>query len=219
MVIGSLKQETYEFLNVYFWGLKLRANLFFNAAYGLRFNLQQGETGTDEYFEEVVYRATQLFEETFDQHDTVTFYLIDYKWKKRKIRFSNYCFKQIRGLVKEDVSYSKVKGLYEPLDKLDIRNIAQVKVTRNLINHQNILTAIANKDFSREPGLDKCGFLGSKEVFFINHDKQLIFHMYDDRGLDVVSSHIETLRPPYTKYNSWILESNKNQIDDQFRNL
>jgi len=217
--MSSLKQETSEFLKVYFDGLKLRAPLFFNSAYGLRFDLQQGEPGTVDYFEEVIYRAMQLFEETFSEHDKVTFYLMDYKWKKRKIRFSNYCFKQIRGLVKEDVTYSKVKGLYEPQDELDIRNIAQIKVTRNLINHQNILTAIANKDFSREPGLDKFGFLGSKEVYFINHDKQLIFHMYDDRGLDMVSSHIETLTPAYTKFNSWILEANKKQIDDKFRNL
>lgn len=79
MVMWSLKQETNEFLKVCFDGLKLLGNLFFNAAYGLRFDLQQGEIDTDKYFEEVVYRATQLFEETFDEHDKVTFYLMDYK--------------------------------------------------------------------------------------------------------------------------------------------
>ncbi len=215
----SLNQETNEFLNVYFDGLKLRAPLFFNSKYGLRFDLQKGEPDTESYFKEVVYRATELFEKTFNENDKIVFYLIDYKWKKRKIRFSNYCFKQIKGLLKEDVFYSTVKGLYEPEDKLDIRNIAQIKVTRGIINYENIFTAIANKDFSREPGLDKYGFLGSKEVFFINYDKQIIFHMYDDRGLDIVSSNIESLRPAYTKFNSWILECNRNEIDDKFAKL
>ncbi|WP_354361222.1 DUF3885 domain-containing protein [Pedobacter sp. UYP30] len=37
--------------------------------------------------------------------------------------------------------------------------------------------------------------------------------MYDDRGLDIIANDIETLRPIYEKYNSLILESNREQID------
>jgi hypothetical protein len=212
--MGSLKQRTADFLNAHFDGLRLRAPLFFNVRPGLRFNLQHGETDTESYFEEVVSRAMRLFEATFDENDKTILYLTDYKWKKRKIRFSNYCFRQINGLVDRDVAYSIIKGLYDPND---MRNVAQFEATRDRINYRNIFTAIANKDFSRLPGLDQYGFLGSKEVFLINIDKKIIFHMYDDRGLDIVAAEINSLRPVYNKYNHWILERNKDEIDAKFK--
>jgi hypothetical protein len=212
----SLNRRTTDFLNAHFDGLRLRAPLFFNGRNGLRFDLQHGETDTESYFKEVVRRATQLFEATFEEDDRTILYLIDYRFKKRKIRFLNYCFKQICGLVESDVAYSTVKGLYEPEGQLDLRNTAQVEVTRDRINYRNIFTAIANRDFSRLPGLDQYGFLGSKEVFLINLDKKVIFHMYDDRGLDIVAAEIDSLRTVYNKYNHWILESNKDDIDAKF---
>ena len=210
----SLKRRTKDFLNTYFNGLRLRAPLFSAGRHGLRFDLQHGVTGTEMYFKEVVDRATQLFEATFMRDDKTLFYLIDYKFKKRKIRFSNYCFKRIDGLLKEHVSYSMIKGLYnDGHGGLDIRNIAQVEVTRDRINYRNIFTAIADKDFSRLPSLDQYGFLSSKEVFLINLDRKIIFHMYDDRGLDIIAADIDSLRPVYTKYSHWILECNKKDID------
>lgn len=75
---------------------------------------------------------------------------------------------------------------------------------------------MAKKDFSRQPGLDKYGFLGSKEVYFINLDKQIIFHMYDDRGLDIIASKIEVLKSVYFKFNHLLLEVNRNEIDKNF---
>lgn len=81
-----------------------------------------------------------------------------------------------------------------------------------------MLTAIGHADFPpRQPRLDNHGFLTSKEIYFINTDKNLIFHMYDDRGLDLVSADKETLRPIYKKHNDWILEYDRECIDNQFK--
>lgn len=216
--MGSLKQKTAEFLQTHFDGLRLRAPLYLNSRQGLRYNLQHGVPGTEMYFEEVVNRATQLFEATFMRDDRTLFYLMDYRLKRRKIRFSNYCFKQIDGLLKENVAYSLVKGLYDDGYGLDIKNIAQVEVSRHRIDHRKIFAAIANKDFSRLPGLDHYGFLGSKEVFLINLDNNIIFHMYDDRGLDIISAEIDSLRSVYKENNHWILNCNKDEIDAKFEN-
>ncbi len=43
--------------------------------------------------------------------------------------------------------------------------------------------------------------------------------MYDDRGLDIIANDIETLRPVYDLYRTWILDGNKEQIDKLFSNL
>ena len=210
----TIKQEYRQFLNDHFKKLKIKANLFYNWKFGLRFNLQNGETDTEEYFEEVAKRANTIFENSFEKTDNVFLVYMDYKYKRRKIRFSNFTFNQIDNLRKTEVDYSKKSRIYEPNDKFDLRNIAVIKLTADRINYKNILTAIANSDFPpRQPSL---GFLTSKEVYFINIDKKLVFYMYDDRGLDLISSDKETLKAIYTKYNSWLLEYDREQIDRQF---
>lgn len=136
---------------------------------------------------------------------------------RRKIRFSNFTFKQIDNLQKTEISYSKEYRLYEPDDKFDIRNIAIIELTSDRIQYKNILRAIGHTDFSsRQPRLDSNWFFTSKEVYFINIDKKLIFHMYDDRGLDIISADKEILQPIYKKHNEWILDYDREQIDKQF---
>lgn len=213
----TTKQEYREFLYDNFKGLRLRKPLFYSWDNGLRFDLQVGETDTDEYFQEVTRRASTIFQTAFDNSDNVFLVFMDYKYKRRKIRFPNFTFKQIDNLQNTEISYSKEFRLYEPDDKFDIRNIAIIKLTTDRIDYKNILTAIGNTDFpSKQPRLDQNGFLTGKEIYFVNIDKKLIFHMYDDRGLDIVSADRETLRPIYKKHNDWILDYDREQIDKQF---
>ncbi len=213
----TTQQEYRQFLNDNFKGLRLRKPLFYSWDFGLRFDLQVGETDTDEYFQEVTWRASTIFQTAFDDSDKVFLVFMDYKYNRRKIRFSNFTFKQIDNLQKNEISYSKEVRLYEPKDKFDIRNIAIIKLTADRINYKNILTAIGHTDFPpRQPTLDENGFLTGKEVYFINIEKKLIFHMYDDRGLDLISADKEMLRPIYKKFNDWILDYDRKQIDKQY---
>jgi hypothetical protein len=50
--LKSIKREYKNYLKDNFHGQKIQAPLFFNGNFGLRFDLQQGETGTEEYFTE-----------------------------------------------------------------------------------------------------------------------------------------------------------------------
>lgn len=142
---------------------------------------------------------------------------MDYKHKREKIRYGNFCFKQIQGLNHHDIAFLEMYRLYEPMDNSDIRNVAVVTSKTESIDFRNILKAIGNTDFPpREPRLDKNGVLTSKEVFFVNRDRKLIFHMYDDRGLDIIASNIEQLRPLYNQYNNWLLDYNREKMDHLF---
>ena len=211
----TTKQEYQSFLSNNFRGLKIRKGLFYNWSIGLRFDLQVGRTDTEDYFKEVIGRASTLFETAFDKADNIFFALIEYKHKRRKIRFGNYAFRQVRNLDKSKVAYFKVKHLYED-NRFDQRNVAVTKLTVDRINYKNLFTAIGNSDFTaRKPRLDNESF-SSKEIYFINIDKELILNMYDDRGLDIIASNIETLRPIYTKHNDWILDYDRHQIDKHF---
>jgi hypothetical protein len=42
--------------------------------------------------------------------------------------------------------------------------------------------------------------------------------MYDDRGVDIITSDVETLRQIYTRFNDWILEFNRKEIDKMMSN-
>lgn len=122
----TTKQEYSQFLNDHFKGLKLRAPLFYSWGFGIRFDLQTGETSnssrqildeegnvipqvgdtaTDEYFQEVTKRASTIFQTVFDDSDMVFLVYMDYKYKRRKIKFSDFTFKQVDHLKKTEVSF------------------------------------------------------------------------------------------------------------------
>jgi len=200
-----------SFLSDNFENFQLIRPIYYNWKFGLRFNLQNGKEYDEEYFSEVIKRASDLFESAFTTEDTILLVYIDYKYKRRKIRFHNYIFKQIINLDKNEVEYKKRKH------KNLIDNIALIKVERGRIDYKNIFSVIANKDFDRNPSLDKLGTLSDKEVYFLNIDKKLIFYMYDDRGLDIISAQVETLKPIYAKFEKWILDYDRNEIENQFK--
>ncbi|WP_459768177.1 DUF3885 domain-containing protein [Alkaliphilus crotonatoxidans] len=45
----------------------------------------------------------------------------------------------------------------------------------------------------------------------------IIYHLYDDRGLDLISNNKASLEKLYIKYNSWILDYDRDRINNLFR--
>ena len=182
----------------------LRAPLFYRSDNALRFDLQVGETNTDAYFQAVLERATTLLEAVFQPREEILLVLNELAWGKRKIRFGNFVFQQIDGLTRADVRYRNILDLYEPGDRW---NQAIVPTTLNRLGYQQILAAISHMDFpSRRPQLGPPGTASAREVYLVSPGRQLVFHMYDDRGLDVAAADIETLRPLYAQFADWLLD-------------
>lgn len=50
-------------------------------------------------------------------------------------------------------------------------------------------------------------------VYFINLNRKTIFHVYDDRGCDLLATSLETIRDVYVKYNEWILDYDRKETD------
>lgn len=55
----------------------------------------------------------------------------------------------------------------------------------------------------------------ASNVFFLA-DGPVLYHLYDDRGLDVLGGTRETLLPLYERFSDWILEYDRAQIDAVF---
>jgi hypothetical protein len=58
------------------------------------------------------------------------------------------------------------------------------------------------------------GFVSN--VYFADTHNSILFHLYDDRGADLVATDKEFLRPIYEKFNSWILDYDREKIDAIF---
>ena len=162
----SIKQIYREFMQSNFPELKLQLGLFNKWPHALRFDLQLETLDRDDvYFEEVQRRASALFEAVFDPADRTFFVMKDSRYRREKIRSTNYAFSQIDGLRKEEIVYWREHTPYDTHYR-PLYNIALVSLAAGRINHRNILAAIGNQDFpTRKPILDKMGFITSKEIY------------------------------------------------------
>ncbi len=62
--------------------------------------------------------------------------------------------------------------------------------------------------------IDSTGIEGLvSNVYFLNSRKNVLFHLCDDRGADVVAADQELLRPLYESCKEWILDYDRERID------
>jgi hypothetical protein len=209
-------REYNNFLNDNFNGLTLKSPLFYNWDASLRFDLQPNaenpvKPDMSEYFETVLHRSTQIFESVFSSDDEILIVLYQFKWPSRKkIKLSNFVFKQITDLNKSDVKFSLVKRLYEKDDKWN-RALIKTKVAN--LNYKELLKAISHSDFpSNKPSIQF-------ETYIINITKNIIFHMYDDRGLDVLVSNKKTLAPIYHEHKDWLLDYDIEMMQERLKDV
>jgi Domain of unknown function (DUF3885) len=70
--------------------------------------------------------------------------------------------------------------------------------------------AIANREQEGDPKV-------ASAVYVIDPRSKVIMHMYDDRGLDVIATKLNTLRPLFESFTEWILDNQRHRIEFRFR--
>jgi len=53
-------------------------------------------------------------------------------------------------------------------------------------------------------------------VYFADTNDSILFHIYDDRGADLVAGNKDLLRPIYEQFNSWVLDYDRDRINETF---
>ncbi|TGE25567.1 DUF3885 domain-containing protein [Hymenobacter aquaticus] len=207
------------FLQQNFPGLqRLCAGLFYRWPIGIRFDLQ-GEhpiyldanhhSYDERYFQEVIQRASDLFKAAFQPTDEVLVIYQKPTAKRQRIRNTEYLLRQL-GIAASAIAFQRIDShyLYGNYGSSWIRMYHAT--TAAAIPYPKLATAIANQDFGhRTPRTDG-------DVFFLNLSRDLIFHMYDDRGLDIVAADKSILRPLFETYNSWIMTFDREQVEATF---
>ncbi len=56
----------------------------------------------------------------------------------------------------------------------------------------------------------------SSAVFFLNTTDHILYHLYDDRGLDVVAETKESILPLYQQFQNWLLDYDKKRMQTIF---
>ena len=189
-----------------------------NSDLHLRFELGDPyENGTEERINQVVTRVTTLFEEVFKPDDFIYLYIKDW-CVTEDIMFGNNTPEYLYDLLSEQkIEEETLFDLDEDYDELtgqtiEIKNEYKVKIVYarlESISYKEILEGIGNYEQGRDPSI-------GESVYFISTEKDIIFHMYDDRGCDVFGLSKDTLVHLYHKFRKWILDYNRIEIDTAF---
>jgi Domain of unknown function (DUF3885) len=205
-----------DYLTKRFNGIELSKPLFYKTDIGLRFEL-----GADLKLEEgrmvqVYSRAHALFDFVHQPNDEIFLVVNAHRYcgndgvegydEPTKV-FEQYLN---RRQLQRVIDCIRLPALYLDGEDNDVwtdRYCLRCKTSD--IKVHDLLDAIANLDMGIEPQVED-------ECYFVNIERGTIFHLYDDRGLDIVASEKHALYDAYLQYNHWILDYDRERIDNIF---
>jgi hypothetical protein len=209
-------------INTDFGAIKLEQPLFYNSEYALRFEIGPDEEDiwndeqisfNERYFNVALERSLSIFHNTFDANDEVTVVYQVFSDGRRKIRKRNFLFRQISDIQSKSIIFSQHKDIY--CDDLDYEREHWHRATigglrKNDINIEAIFKSQINTDFGSR------GSYLKGECYILNVTKSIVLNLYDDRGMDVVSTSKSNLAKLYKEQNSVLLDYDRARMDIVF---
>ncbi|PSL41052.1 uncharacterized protein DUF3885 [Planomicrobium soli] len=208
-----------DFMKENFSNLELKPPLFYDWEIGIRFELGvnydwQNDGENSPYLKGVYQRAITLFKSLHSQEDEIFMVANVNDFGKgatfnRKLKiFSRYVQKKS---VLNQLKHVTIPYVF-PEDNEDGKYKTHrfiLKCKTSDIKYIPLLKAICNQDMGIKPNI-------YHDVFFINIKNKTIFHVYDDRGCDLIAASTENIKGMYHKYNDWILDYDRDEIDQLF---
>ena len=206
-----------------FKNLILEPPLFYSWSVGIRFELGSSNMWivdkqnrvNEQYFTEALNRAMDIFNFIFKDEDEIIFVYQQFSDGRKTIGKNNFYLQQIKNLEEKELEFSDVRESKDD-DIFEKRAYClkrfAIKVSKKDINYESILEACINSDFT----IRNKRFIPHGDCYFINISNDSILHLYDDRGVDVISTYPNNLKALYKKYNEWILDYDREAIDAIF---
>jgi hypothetical protein len=198
------------FLAGRFPGLTLDGGLFYRWPIGIRFEL--GGRGPEPTIMALVrHRAVNLYEGNFGPKDNCVVIAQDWSGGLLPQR-PLFAFARSQNIgLRNDPQHLDIERQTDD-GELDRHTLLWVEQAARSFDYGAVFQAIGNADHAIEPSV------GSR-VYFCNAGTDVILHMYDDRGLDVIARQPEVLVPLYRTFNQWILDYDRERIDQVFSAL
>ncbi|OLS40114.1 DUF3885 domain-containing protein [Bacillus sp. MRMR6] len=208
-----------DYMSEFFPSLVLRPPLFYNWDIGIRFELgvewsREYISANNPYLQGVYHRAVTLFK-ALHSPDEELFVVVDvndfgdgkaYQHKGR-ILSPYVCEKALLFQLK----HTKMPYVFPEDDedgKYKTHRFALTCKTSDL-KYIPLLKAVCNQDLGIQPSI-------FHRIYFINMNKKTIFHVYDDRGCDILATSPESIREVYQRYSDWILDYDREDIEKVF---
>ncbi|MGM0340635.1 DUF3885 domain-containing protein [Enterococcus sp. AZ007] len=167
----------------------------------IRFELAHGKSSN--YLDKIVnakYRAHVLFDEIFKNSPTVQIVLFLSR-HSNKTNIKKFLHKNSFKIV--DCFMTTSSNYFDD----DLVTIFVLEIEKNNLRISKTIDAICYQDFY------SYGKLRIKNPFvFYNCQDNLILNIYDDRGCDIWSDNLTKQADIYQKYNSWILDYDRESI-------
>lgn len=216
-----------RFMEEYFDRLELRPPLFYLWKYGIRFEISNPDLsfGDKANLEQVYERSAGIFNRVFEENDEILLVMNVYCEKGSKL-LQKRPLNLYRKYVKNKDTLKKLEHTVLPSvflgddDGDDYKNEVTHRFVlicpKNEIRYIQLLSAIAYEDFGHPSCILKGFPRNGYDIFFVNLTKKIIYHLYDDRGCDVIASDKEEIRFFYEEYKEWILDYDRKEIESLF---
>ena len=209
-----------SFMDQYFNGIELVPALFYAWEPGIRFEIADPKRSYEEpnFLAQAFERSKALFDAAFNEEDEILLVTDLITWRnnsfirKKPLNVYQKYIKQPQALYKlqlEDIQLSEFD------DNITTRRFSYACRKKD-IRYPQLLQAICYQDFDHPSTITS--YQGSSaQIYLINITQQLIYHLYDDRGCDIIAADKENIRFLYEQYNDWILDYDRDKIDAVFK--
>ncbi|MFJ7838652.1 DUF3885 domain-containing protein [Lysinibacillus sphaericus] len=210
--------QLHDFMHENYPNLLFRPPLFYNWHIGIRFELgvnwkREYDYPNNPYVLGCYKRAITLFEALHSPNEEIFVVMDIHDVKnnrnlKRKLKnFPRYVNQSLLLKLKHEALPYIFPEDNEDGKLITHRFTLQCKTFD--FNYIPLLKAICNQDLGLKPQI-------YYDVYFINIKRKTIFHVYDDRGCDLLATSPAAIKDIYKKHNDWILDYDRAEIDKVF---
>jgi hypothetical protein len=186
-----------EFMFSHFNRVDFGGDLFSQWPVGIRF-----EIGISQ-----VYRAARLYELAFAKAENCILVSQDWMEGTEIARRATPLF-NTPGIFPIKLSELQTVDV-SPFDEAEYR-LTWTRLQPLTFDAVSMFQSIANREQAGSPAI-------SGRVYVIDPSKCVIMHMYDDRGLDVIATKLDTLRPLFETFSEWVLDNQRHRVEFRFR--
>lgn len=192
-------------------GLKsLNPPLFYNAEYGIRFEIGLGSVYDSnmeprkEYIEKALNRALTIYRSGV-KFPSFLVWRVSPQNEDKSIKLKNLFCRKIAPIFPQEEFSEYVEDGNDVVKQTQFYwDLNKIEIPIDKLFYEIILGDIGGS----------ADFVLS--IYIVDIQNHVILQLYDDIGLDIVSCEKDKLLPVYREFNSWILDYDRKEIDDKF---
>jgi len=145
-------------------------------------------------------RAPKLYESIFSAQDTCI--VVSQDWPGNQLTptaASRYFQVFLLPGAFDSVRLPALQRLEHTDTEDDVSVLQWVQLPARALSYEAVFDGIANADHARTPSV-------SSRVYFLNPRSDVLLHMYDDRGLDIIAAREEPLIRISQQFRDWVLD-------------